>query len=80
MRDDPEFSHGITGPTGAVANIRSGAASAAAGAAGRLNVVQARIDELQRKAALDSTETDEYRALIEERGQLDAILMDSRAD
>ena len=62
------------------ANYRGTAGNIAASAAGRLNIIQARIDELRRKAVLDPAAAEEYQALIEERGRLDLILADFRGD
>ena len=53
------------------------AGNVTASAAGRLNVIQARIDELRRKAVLDPAAAEEYQALLEERGQLDLVVADS---
>jgi hypothetical protein len=61
-------------------NCRRIAGNITASAAGRLSVVQARIDELRRKADFDPAPAEEYQALVEERGQLDLIVADSRAD
>ena len=49
-----------------------------ASAAGRLNIVQARIDGLSRKAQYDPAAAEEYRALLEEHGRLDQILAEFR--
>ena len=51
-----------------------------AAAAGRLNIVQARIDGLRHKAEHDPAAAEEYRALLEEHGRLDQILSDFRDD
>ena len=51
-----------------------------AAAAGRLNIVQARIDGLRRKAEHDPAAAEEYHALLEEHGRLDQILSDFRDD
>ena len=61
-------------------NCRRIAGNITALAAGRLTVVQARIDELHRKAGFDPVSAEEYQALVEERGYLDLIVADSRAD
>jgi hypothetical protein len=79
MRDTPEFPRCLGELTEIDANTRF-AGNITAAAAGRLNLVQARIDGLQAKAVLNPAKAKEYQALIKERGQLDLILMDSRAD
>jgi hypothetical protein len=56
------------------------AGNVTAPAAGRLNVIQARIDELRRKAVLDPAAAEEYQAPLEECGQLDLVVADSRDD
>jgi hypothetical protein len=61
-------------------NCRHIAGNITASAAGRLTVVQARIDELRRKADFDPVSAEEYHAFVEERGHLDLIVADSRAD
>ena len=51
-----------------------------ASAAGRLNVVQARIDELRRRPVLNLAAAEEYEALLDEHGRLDLILVEWRGD
>ena len=63
-----------------VARSRERVGNLAAVAAGRLNIVQARIERLRRKAEHDRAAAEEHRALVEEHGRLDQILSDFRDD
>ena len=63
-----------------VARSRERVGNLTAVAAGRLNIVQARIERLRRKAEHDPAAAEEHRALLEEHGRLDQILADFRDD